>query len=99
MFPKEISAFLERGGTLSWGLVPSTDELIGSETAEDLAKMLKKNIEALASKGVDQIRILKGSIISPQCGLGGMDVKNVDKVLDMLSGVSERMQGYYRVGK
>ncbi|MDR0777916.1 MAG: hypothetical protein LBE48_00540 [Methanomassiliicoccaceae archaeon] len=99
MFPEEVSAFLERGGVLSWGIVPSTDELIESETAENLAKMLKKSFELLTSKGIDKIQILKGSILSPQCGLGGMDAKNADKALNMLNDVSERMKGHYRVGK
>jgi hypothetical protein len=99
MFPDEISAFLERGGTLSWGIVPSSDELIETETAENLGRMLKKSIETLADKGVDKWKILKGTILSPQCGLGGMDAKNVDKVLDMLAGVSYEMKGYYKVGR
>ncbi|MDR0778983.1 MAG: hypothetical protein LBE48_06080 [Methanomassiliicoccaceae archaeon] len=99
MFPDEIAAFLDRGGILSWGLVPSGDDLIASETAENLAAMMKRNIDALVNKGVNKIKILQGSIISPQCGLGGMETDNVDNVLNMLNDVSNRMKGYYKVGK
>jgi len=54
MFPDEVSKFLENGGSLSWGMVPSNDELALTETAEHLAEMMKNNISALVKKGVDE---------------------------------------------
>jgi len=97
MFPDEVSAFLERGGTLSWGLIPSGDDLIGTESADNLVKRFKENINALVKKGFDEDLIVKRSMITPQCGLGGMDVKNVDRAFGLLHDVSERMKEHYGV--
>jgi len=99
MFPNEISEFLERGGTLSWGLIPSTDDAVEIENAKSLVKIFKDNIAALVKKGVDEDLIVRRSMITPQCGLGGMEAKNADKALDMLSEVSKAMRSNYGVGK
>jgi len=97
MFPDEVSGFLERGGTLSWGIIPSTDDLAESENADILVRMMRDNISALVRKGMDEDLIVRRSMITPQCGLGGMTAENADRMLDMLHEVSEALRGYYRV--
>jgi methionine synthase II (cobalamin-independent) len=97
MFPEEVSGFLERGGTLSWGMIPSSDDVIETETAEGLARMLNENIRALVKKGIDEDLIVRRSMVTPQCGLGGLEKKNADKALRMLYDVSESMKVQYGV--
>jgi hypothetical protein len=97
MFPDEVSAFLERGGTLSWGLIPSSDDLVESETSDGLVKMFKESISALVKKGIDEDVLIRRSMITPQCGLGGMYDKNADKALNMLYETSEALKKYYGV--
>jgi methionine synthase II (cobalamin-independent) len=97
MFADEVEQFLQRGGTLSWGLIPSTDDAIELETADNLVKLFKDHINALVRKGIDEDLIVKGSMLTPQCGLGGVTTNNADKALDMLSKVSEAMKKHYGV--
>jgi methionine synthase II (cobalamin-independent) len=99
MFPDEVSGFLERGGTLSWGLIPSSDETVESENSDNLVKIFKENINALVKKGINEDMIIRRSMVTPQCGLGGLDVKNADKALNMLSEVSNAMRAHYGVGE
>jgi methionine synthase II (cobalamin-independent) len=97
MFPDKVSEFLERGGTLSWGLIPSSDDTIISATAAGLAEMLKKNISALVKKGIDEDLLIKRSMITPQCGLGGTECENADRALALLSEVSDIVRRNYGV--
>jgi len=99
MFSDDVSEFLERGGTLSWGLIPSSDDIVDIETPKNLAKIFIDNINALVKKGVDEDLIARRSIITPQCGLGGMTAENADRSLKMLREVSEIMKKHYGVSE
>ena len=69
LYPKDIKAFLARGGYLAWGLIPTLD-FDDDETAEHLAGLLKSGWEALADKGLDLDLIRERSLITPACGVG-----------------------------
>ncbi|MCL2711720.1 MAG: hypothetical protein FWD37_00375 [Methanomassiliicoccaceae archaeon] len=97
MFADDVSKFLEKGGTLSWGLIPSTDDAIVSENADNLVKLFKEHIAMMVKKGIDEELLIKRSMITPQCGLGGVEKKNADKALDMLFDVSVAMKKAYGV--
>ncbi|MDR2866934.1 MAG: hypothetical protein LBV13_06020 [Methanomassiliicoccaceae archaeon] len=99
MFPDELSQFLERGGTLSWGIVPSTDDGIECENVSNLVDILVNNIKTLVKKGIDEDLLIKRSMITPQCGLGSVSAGNADRALDMLHGVSAAMRGKYGVNE
>jgi hypothetical protein len=63
LYPKELRFFLERGGILAWGIIP-TSEAILKEDAQDLVKRFKEGVEALSKRGIDQ-RLLQGAILTP----------------------------------
>ena len=91
LFPEEISAFLDRGGILAWGIVPNSS-LIEGETPETLADRLCEHIDDLVKKGVDKDTLVRQSMLSPQCGLGGCDGEFVDEILELLDGTSKEMR-------
>ena len=91
LYPEEISAFLDRGGALAWGIVPN-GSLIEGETPESLADRLTVHIDDLVSKGIDRDLLAKRSLITPQCGLGGADEEYVDTILELLDGTSKEMK-------
>jgi len=97
MFPDEVSAFLERGGALSWGIVPSGDDTIASESTDSIVKKFKESIASLVMKGVNEDMIIKRSLVTPQCGLGPVEPNNADKALNMLYEVSKAMKEHYGV--
>jgi len=91
LYPEDISAFLERGGVLAWGIVPN-GSLIEGETPESLADRMMEHINDLVAKGVDKDLLAKNSMITPQCGLGGADPEYVDTILELLDGTSKEMK-------
>ena len=91
LYPEEIAAFLERGGALAWGIVPN-NEVAKDETPESLADRIDEFIDILVSKGVDRDLLLKRSLITPQCGLGGTDEELVCPILALLKGTSDELR-------
>ncbi len=89
LFPEELSAFLERGGSLAWGLVPNTQEALAIEDADNLVRLYEIHISSLVVKGMDEDLLRRRTLVTPQCGLGGLSVAETGSVLDMLVQVSD----------
>jgi methionine synthase II (cobalamin-independent) len=89
LYPKELNAFLERGGILAWGIVP-TSEAILSESAKSLVQRFKKNIELLSKRGIDPI-LLQRAIITPSCGTASLPISLAEQVYRVTGEVSRRL--------
>jgi len=63
LYPKELKAFLERGGILAWGIVPTSEDVL-KEEAESLVKRFKEGVGSLSKKGIDQT-LLQRAILTP----------------------------------
>ena len=85
----------EKGGAVAWGIVPSSDEAIEAETVESLVARMESIFDKMEEKGINRQKAAAQSLITPQCGLGLVDLENVDKVFDLLQGVSKALKGRY----
>jgi len=90
-YPEQIKDFLEKGGSLAWGIVP-TSEKINQETSESLVKKLKEVVKNLANKGIDQNLIWEQCLITPSCGTGSLAVELSEKIFHQLSAVSKLLR-------
>ncbi|MGA1840687.1 MAG: methionine synthase [bacterium] len=72
LYKEHLTRFLDRGGIIAWGIVPTDESEIRKETPEDLLAKLDSAWERLMSLGFDQETILAQSIITPSCGLGSL---------------------------
>jgi methionine synthase II (cobalamin-independent) len=88
LYPEQLKAFLERGGTLSWGLIPNMSHRLEMETTETLLARFDSTVDELVGKGLNREMLLMQSMITPQCGLGGLTEKEALHVLDLLVEVS-----------
>jgi methionine synthase II (cobalamin-independent) len=91
-YPEQIGGFLERGGVLAWGIVPSTGA-IENETPESLAEMLREHIGRLAQKGVDSDILYERCLLTPSCGTGSLTQESAERVLGTLCEVSGIFRG------
>ncbi|HNU35517.1 MAG TPA: hypothetical protein PKJ15_02880, partial [Methanomassiliicoccales archaeon] len=98
LFPKEVSAFLDRGGSIAWGLIPNMEDQIAKETVGSLLRRFESYMDMLYRKGMDLDLLLERSLITPQCGLGGLDENNAERVLELLTGTVEAIRQRYRLG-
>jgi hypothetical protein len=87
LYRDEIIRFLEGGGTVAWGVVPTTS-FTGKETVSDLKVQLEKGLDRLYEWGIKRKEATERSIITPACGLGTMDPHKAEKVLELLASLS-----------
>ncbi len=89
LYPGEIQRFIQRGGTIAWGIVP-TFGFTGSETVESLSDHLGKALARLHALGLDPGQVARQSLLTPACGTGTMEPAGAERVLGLLRGLSER---------
>lgn len=90
-YAEQIKVFLEKGGVLAWGIVP-TSEKINQETPDSLAQKLNEEIKKLSSKGIDNDLLWEQCLITPSCGTGSLNVDLSEKVFYQLSKVSQMIR-------
>jgi hypothetical protein len=91
LYPGDIKRFLDRGGALAWGVVP-TGAFTGSETADMLLTRLEAGIKRLEANGIPRKTILRQCLITPSCGMGSLTPDKAEAILKLLREVSDRMQ-------
>jgi hypothetical protein len=93
-YPGQVTAFLQRGGTVAWGIVPATDA-VESETAPHLADRLDETLRTLTDSGVPRDLLLRGGLVTPSCGVGSLSVLLAERVFDLTVQVASMMRERY----
>lgn len=91
MYWREIQAFLNRGGYLAWGIVPTSSK-INATSLNDLVKRLEEGIQYLAGKGISRTLIHNRSIITPSCGTGTLTMAEAERVMALTHDLSLAMR-------
>jgi len=96
-YASSIKRFLDRGGILSWGIVPTNFEPFEKENMESLETMLENVWESLYEKGIDRDFLISRSLLSPAtCCLVNPDgEKTVEKAFKVIKELSERLREKY----
>jgi len=90
-YPEQINSFLEKGGILAWGIVPTSEKVI-EESPDSLAKKLEETVKNLARKGIDQDLIWEKCLLTPSCGTGSRPADISDKAFHHLSNLSKLLR-------
>jgi methionine synthase II (cobalamin-independent) len=85
-----IGQFLEGGGWIAWGAVPTSGPL--GSTPERLWQHLSAEWCALTAAGCDPLLLREQAIITPACGLAGHDEASADLVLSLSNQVARRLE-------
>lgn len=91
LYPDDILRFLNEGGSLAWGIVPTSD-FTGNESVEDLLFKLENGLNRIYEWGIDPGLLAERSIITPACGLGTMAPEAAKQGLDLLSQLSQKLR-------
>jgi hypothetical protein len=93
LYDKSLKKFLERGGYLAWGLVP-TSPTVPEETEEVLWAKFTGQVEELSQLGIDKALILGRSLLTPACGMGYLEPERARRSLACLASLSRRAQSW-----
>jgi methionine synthase II (cobalamin-independent) len=94
-YPAEVKAFIERGSTIAWGIVPNDEELLAKETVTSLYDRLGEAMAPFAREGVPFKQLVARSLITPSCGLAHLSTESASQVLELLSELSDKMRKKY----
>ncbi len=89
LYPDDIVQFLKRGGTVAWGIVP-TSGFTGQESSEDLFAKLNEGLHHVYEWGIEPQLLAQRSILTPSCGMGTMTPEAARKCLELLSQLSRK---------
>jgi hypothetical protein len=90
LYPAELRGFLERGGWLGWGIIPTLDkDAAATETLPSLLSRFDAGVEMLEGKGFSRDLLIRRALITPSCGAGGvLTVELAERVLGLLRELS-----------
>lgn len=85
-----LAGFLDRGGWVAWGAVPTDGPLIDS--VDVLWRRLWAEWEELSASGVDPALLGARAIITPACGLVGMEPRQAEHTAELAAILAGRLE-------
>jgi hypothetical protein len=100
-YARSIEKFLDRGGILCWGIVPTNFEPFEKESLGSLEQNLGGVWNILLKNGIDLEFLLSRSLLSPAtCCLVNPDAeKTVEKAFQMVKELSARLREKHRLSQ
>jgi hypothetical protein len=94
MYADAIKAHLMKGGSLAWGIVP-TSGAIREQTAATLEERFETVMNHLAARGIDKKLITDQALVTPSCGTGSLAPEDATRVFERLAELSNLMKKKY----
>ncbi|MBE0430202.1 MAG: methionine synthase [Dehalococcoidia bacterium] len=91
----KVKCFLERGGSIAWGIVPSDEEALAKESLPSLRDRLEEGMAALSREGVSFRQIVAQGLLTPSCGLAGLSLEAAEQALALTADLSQCMRSRY----
>jgi hypothetical protein len=91
LYPEQVAEFLKRGGTIAWGIVPSSSQ-IAEETVESLRDRFYAALGLLTEKGLHRDDLLAASLVMPSCGCGSLELETAERVIETTRDLSQALQ-------
>jgi len=96
LYTGEIASFLDRGGIIAWGIVPTWEGVAEKENATSLFLLMKELIENLISRGIDRKKLINQSVLSPaRCSLVNKDETLVTRAFQVTNQVRDMLRNYF----
>lgn len=99
LYPSELQRFLERGGSLGWGIVPTLDpRAAAEETVKSLQNRFEEGLKRFEGKGIDRQLLLRRALLTPSCGAGGVLTEELaERVLRLLAELSQALRKRHKL--
>lgn len=89
LFSNEVNSFLQKGGIIAWGIVPTLDkEALEQANVDIIINKYDEAINYFVKKGVDKSLLINNSMVTPSCGAGSLSVELAQKAMNLTKEVS-----------
>ena len=96
LYPKEVKRFLDRSGTIAWGIVPVYGDSLARETVASLKDRLEEAMAPFTRQGVPFRQLARQSLLTPGCGLATLRTPEAAaNALELLVALSDAMRRRY----
>jgi len=92
LYPDKLRDFINRGGTIAWGITPTLEDKIKENMEEELIKKLNAIFDKVESFGIAREKLLAQSLITPACGVGSLSPKLAELVFSQTARISEKFR-------
>jgi hypothetical protein len=98
-YARSIKQFLDKGGIISWGIVPTGFETFAAENIPSLINRLETVWKILRKKGIDTIQLLEQSLLSPAtcCLINPDKEKTVEMAFKSANQISRQLRQEYKL--
>lgn len=99
VFDESVNKFLENGGKIAWGIVPTLDSAaLEKADINTTLKVFEKAVKYLTKKGISEKIILDNSLITPSCGAGSLSEVLARKAMELtVESAKSLKERYYGV--
>ena len=96
LYPEEVKKFLDRNGTIAWGIVPNDEESLVRESVASLKDRLEEAIAPFTRKDIRFKQLLAQGLLTPSCGLASLSTEDAaDRALELLAELSREIRKRY----
>jgi hypothetical protein len=90
IYGPQLNEFLHRGGVLSWGAVPNTEQ-IQDETADTVIRRIVEGVRRLEQAGADRDLLTDRILVTSACGCAGLTIAQTERVYRTLRDVGREL--------
>ncbi|MHB8172709.1 MAG: uroporphyrinogen decarboxylase/cobalamine-independent methonine synthase family protein [Thermincolia bacterium] len=89
-FEGQLNDFLNRGGVLAWGIVPTAIKEL-TDNRHSLMALWREQMEQLASRGVHRETLFRRWLVTPSCGTGLLPIEMAEELYRLAGQLAEDM--------
>jgi methionine synthase II (cobalamin-independent) len=93
----KVKSFLERGGSIAWGIVPNEEEALARESLPSLRDRLEEAMAPFTRDGVRFKQIIAQGLVTPSCGLESLSSEVASLALELTAKLSYDLRSRYVV--
>ncbi|MFC1919120.1 methionine synthase [Chloroflexota bacterium] len=96
LYPAEIKRFLDRDGTIAWGIVPNETGALEKETVASLKDRLEEAMAPFTRHDIRFRQMIEQGLLTPSCGLERLpDEEAAARALELLAELSTTIRRHY----
>jgi methionine synthase II (cobalamin-independent) len=93
VYRDDLRAFLDCGGTIVWGIVPTDPDAVAAATVESLHEAMLGHLAKVEALGYEREQVLRQSLITPACGLGTRPLETAERAFRLTHDLAARLRG------